>query len=61
MKTEFQKHETSAAAFPRDRISMQQPGELGKLERDYQGAPECFAKKFFRSVSMVSTASGRDC
>jgi Tfp pilus assembly protein PilF len=32
------------AAFPRDRISLQQLGELCKIKRDYQGALECFGK-----------------
>jgi Tfp pilus assembly protein PilF len=31
-------------AFPRDRISLQQLGELSKIKRDYQGALECFEK-----------------
>jgi len=31
-------------AFPRDRISLQQLGELCKIKRDYQGALECFEK-----------------
>jgi Tfp pilus assembly protein PilF len=31
-------------AFPRDRISLQQLGELCKIKRDYQGAVECFEK-----------------
>ena len=31
-------------AFPRDRISLQQLGELCKIKRDYQGALECFGK-----------------
>ena len=30
------------AAFPRDRISLQQLGELCKIKRDYEGALECF-------------------
>ena len=32
------------AAFPRDRISLQQLGELCKIKRDYQGVLECFGK-----------------
>jgi len=32
------------AAFPRDRISLQQLGELCKIKRDYQGALDCFGK-----------------
>ncbi|HMH42575.1 MAG TPA: tetratricopeptide repeat protein [Pyrinomonadaceae bacterium] len=32
------------AAFPRDRISLQQLGELCKIKRDYQGALECFGR-----------------
>ena len=32
------------AAFPRDRISLQQLGELYKIKRDYQGAVETFGK-----------------
>jgi Tfp pilus assembly protein PilF len=32
------------AAFPRDRISLQQLGELCKIKRDYQGALECYGK-----------------
>jgi Tfp pilus assembly protein PilF len=32
------------ALFPRDRISLQQLGELCKIKRDYQGALECFEK-----------------
>lgn len=32
------------AAFPRDRISLQQLGELCKIKRDYQAALECFGK-----------------
>ena len=32
------------AAYPRDRISLQQLGELCKIKRDYQGALECFGK-----------------
>jgi tetratricopeptide (TPR) repeat protein len=32
------------AAFPRDRISLQQLGELSKIKRDYQVALECFGK-----------------
>jgi Tfp pilus assembly protein PilF len=32
------------AAFPRDRLSLQQLGELCKIKRDYQGALECFGK-----------------
>lgn len=32
------------AAFPRDRISLQQLGELCKIKRDYPGALECFSK-----------------
>jgi Flp pilus assembly protein TadD len=32
------------AAFPRDRISLQQLGELCKIKRDYQGALDCFEK-----------------
>jgi tetratricopeptide (TPR) repeat protein len=31
-------------AFPRDRISLQQLGELCKIKRDYQGALECYNK-----------------
>lgn len=31
-------------AFPRDRISLQQLGELCKIKRDYEGALECFGK-----------------
>jgi tetratricopeptide (TPR) repeat protein len=31
-------------AFPRDRLSLQQLGELCKIKRDYQGALECFQK-----------------
>src|SRR5262249_43969620 len=31
-------------AFPRDRISLQQLGELCKIKRDYQGALECYGK-----------------
>src|SRR5437762_4650120 len=31
-------------AFPRDRISLQQLGELCKIKRDYLGALECFSK-----------------
>jgi tetratricopeptide (TPR) repeat protein len=31
-------------AFPRDRISLQQLGELCKIKRDYQGALECFGR-----------------
>ena len=31
-------------AFPRDRISLQQLGELCKIKRDYQGALECFGE-----------------
>src|ERR1700694_3213494 len=31
-------------AFPRDRISLQQLGELCKIKRDYPGALECFEK-----------------
>jgi hypothetical protein len=30
--------------FPRDRISLQQLGELCKIKRDYQGALECFGR-----------------
>ena len=32
------------AAFPRDRISLQQLGELCKIKRDYQGALDYFGK-----------------
>jgi Tfp pilus assembly protein PilF len=32
------------AAFPHDRISLQQLGELCKIKRDYAGALECFGK-----------------
>jgi tetratricopeptide (TPR) repeat protein len=32
------------AAFPRDRITLQQLGELCKIKRDYQGALECYDK-----------------
>jgi Tfp pilus assembly protein PilF len=32
------------AAFPRDRISLQQLGELCKIKRDYKGALECYDK-----------------
>ena len=32
------------AAFPRDRITLQQLGELCKIKRDYQGAMECYDK-----------------
>ena len=32
------------AAFPRDRMSLQQLGELCKIKRDYRGALECFGK-----------------
>ncbi len=32
------------AAYPRDRLSLQQLGELCKIMRDYQGALECFGK-----------------
>jgi len=32
------------ATFPRDRISLQQLGELCKIKRDYQGALECYNK-----------------
>ena len=32
------------AAYPRDRMSLQQLGELCKIKRDYQGALECFGK-----------------
>ena len=32
------------AAFPRDRISLQQLGELCKIKRDYPGALECYDK-----------------
>jgi tetratricopeptide (TPR) repeat protein len=32
------------AAFPRDRISLQQLGELCKIKRDYPGARECYGK-----------------
>ncbi len=32
------------AMFPRDRISLQQLGELCKIKRDYAGALECFQK-----------------
>ena len=31
-------------AFPRDRMSLQQLGELCKIKRDYEGALECFGK-----------------
>jgi len=31
-------------AYPRDRLSLQQLGELCKIKRDYQGALECFEK-----------------
>jgi Tfp pilus assembly protein PilF len=31
-------------AFPRDRISLQQLGELCKIKRDYQGALDCYVK-----------------
>jgi tetratricopeptide (TPR) repeat protein len=30
--------------FPRDRISLQQLGELCKIKRDYNGAVECYSK-----------------
>jgi Tfp pilus assembly protein PilF len=32
------------AAYPRDRISLHQLGELCKIKRDYQGALECFGR-----------------
>ena len=32
------------AAYPRDRISLQQLGELCKIKRDYPGALDCFEK-----------------
>jgi tetratricopeptide (TPR) repeat protein len=32
------------AAFPRDRITLQQLGELCKIKRDYKGALECYQK-----------------
>ena len=32
------------AAFPRDRISLQQLGELCKIKRDYNGALDCYNK-----------------
>jgi Tfp pilus assembly protein PilF len=32
------------AAYPRDRISLQQLGELCKIKRDYEGALECYGK-----------------
>ena len=32
------------AAYPRDRISLQQLGELCKIKRDYKGALECYTK-----------------
>jgi tetratricopeptide (TPR) repeat protein len=32
------------AAFPRDRISLQQLGELCKIKRDYKGALDCYEK-----------------
>jgi len=32
------------AQFPRDRISLQQLGELCKIKRDYNGAVECYGK-----------------
>lgn len=32
------------AAFPRDRISLQQLGELCKIKRDYKGALECYER-----------------
>jgi len=32
------------AAFPRDRMSLQQLGELCKIKRDYQAALECFGR-----------------
>jgi len=32
------------AAYPRDRISLQQLGELCKIRRDYQGALECYTR-----------------
>jgi len=32
------------AAFPRDRISLQQLGELCKIKRDYKGALDCYQK-----------------
>lgn len=32
------------AAFPRDRMSLQQLGELCKIKRDYQAARECYEK-----------------
>jgi tetratricopeptide (TPR) repeat protein len=32
------------AQFPRDRISLQQLGELCKIKRDYNGAVECYSR-----------------
>jgi len=32
------------AAFPRDRMSLQQLGELCKIKHDYTGAQECYEK-----------------
>jgi Tfp pilus assembly protein PilF len=32
------------AAFPRDRITLQQLGELCKIKRDYKGAVDCYEK-----------------
>ena len=32
------------AAYPRDRMSLQQLGELCKIRRDYEGALECYGK-----------------
>jgi tetratricopeptide (TPR) repeat protein len=32
------------AAYPRDRISLQQLGELCKIKRDYKGALECYTR-----------------
>jgi len=32
------------AAFPRDRMSLQQLGELCKIKHDYQSARECYEK-----------------
>lgn len=32
------------AAYPRDRMSLQQLGELCKIKRDYEGALECYSK-----------------
>ncbi|HCX31168.1 MAG TPA: hypothetical protein DHU55_15585, partial [Blastocatellia bacterium] len=32
------------AAFPRDRVSLQQLGELRKIKRDYPGALECYER-----------------